>query len=137
MSWLRGDAAQARSYGEVAAAAYAHVLEGWEQAGEREQVMILRAYGLAYAGRVNEAVAEAGRALAFEQQLGLRDAYLPFIFARIYDLTTTPEPAIDSTKKTLRRRDFYSRGWLRIDGTLAPLRTNPRFQRLVASDPPS
>ena len=52
VSWLRADAAQARSYGEVAAAAYAHVLEGWGQAGEREQVMILRAYGLAYAGRV-------------------------------------------------------------------------------------
>ena len=137
VSWLRGDAAQARSYGEVAAAAYAHVLEGWEQAGEREQVMILRAYGLAYAGRVNEAIAEAGRALAFEQQLGLRNAYLPFIFARIYVLANRPEPAIDQLEETLRRRDFFSRGWLRIDGTFAPLRTNPRFQRLVASDPPS
>ena len=137
VSWLRGDAAQARSYGEVAAAAYAQVLEGWEQAGEREQVMILRAYGLAYAGRVNEAIAEAGRALAFEQQLGLRNAYLPLIFARIYVLANRPEPAIDQLEETLRRRDFFSRGWLRIDGTFAPLRTNPRFQRLVASDPPS
>ena len=137
VSWLRGDAAQARSYGEVAAAAYGQVLEGWEQAGEREQVMILRAYGLAYAGRVNEAIAEAGRALAFEQQLGLRNAYLPFIFARIYVLANRPEPAIDQLEETLRRRDFFSRGWLRIDGTFAPLRTNPRFQRLVASGPPS
>ena len=137
VSWLRGDAAQARSYGEVAAAAYAQVLEGWGQAGEREQVMILRGYGLAYAGRVNEAIAEAGRALAFEQQLGLRNAYLPLIFARIYVLANRPEPAIDQLEETLRRRDFFSRGWLRIDGTFAPLRTNPRFQRLVASDPPS
>ena len=48
-----------------------------------------------------------------------------------------PEPAMDQLEKTLRRRDFYSRGWLRIDCTFAPLSTNPRFQRLVASDPPS
>ena len=99
VSWLRGDAAQARSYGEVAAAAYAQVLEGWEQAGEREQVMILRAYGLAYAGRVNEAIAEAGRALAFEQQLGLRNAYLPFIFARIYVLANRPSRRSTSSKR--------------------------------------
>ena len=137
VSWLRGDAAQARSYGEMAAAAYANVLEGWGQAGEREQVMILRAYGLAYAGRTNEAIAEAGRAMAFERQVGLRNAYLSLIFARIEVLANRPEPAIDQLEETLRRRDFYSRGWLRIDGTLAPLRTNPRFQRLVASDPPS
>ncbi len=48
-----------------------------------------------------------------------------------------PGPAMDQLEETPRRRDFYSRGWRRIDGTIAPLRTNPRFQRLVASDPPS
>ena len=137
VSWLRGDGAQARSYGEVAATSYAQVQEGWGQAVDREQVMILGAYGLALAGRSNEAITEAGRAMAFEQQFGLRNAYMPFIFARIYVLANRPEPAIDQLEETLRRRDFYSRGWLRIDSTFAPLRTNPRFQRLVASDPPS
>jgi tetratricopeptide (TPR) repeat protein len=137
VSWLRGDGARARSYGEVAAATYAQVQEGWGQAVDREQVMILRAYGLALAGRSHDAIPEAGRAMAFEQQLGLRNAYMPFIFARIYVLANRPEPAIDQLEETLRRRDFYSRGWLRIDSTFAPLRTNPRFQRLVASDPPS
>jgi predicted Zn-dependent protease len=99
--------------------------------------MILRAYGLAYAGRTNEAIGEAERALALERQLGLRNAYLPLVFARIYVLANRPEQAMDQLDETLRRRDFYSRGWLRIDSTFAPLRTNPRFQRLVASDPPS
>jgi TolB-like protein len=137
VSWLRRDLAQARSYGELASAGYAHLLEGWAQAVDREQVMILRAYGLAYAGRTNEAIGEAERALALERQLGLRNAYLPLVFARIYVLANRPEQAMDQLDETLRRRDFYSRGWLRIDSTFAPLRTNPRFQRLVASDPPS
>jgi serine/threonine-protein kinase len=130
-SWLRGDGAQARSYGEVAATSYAQVLEGWAQAVDREQVMILRAYGLALAGRSKEAIGEAGQAMTHERQLGLRNPYLPFIFARIYVLANQPEPAIDQLEETLRRRDFYSRDWMRIDGTFAPLRTNPRFQRLV------
>jgi TolB-like protein len=132
-SWLRRDEAQARSYGEIAAAAYSQVLEGWAQAGEREQVMVLRAYGLAYAGRTGEAIAEAGRALELERQLGLRNAYLPFIFARINVLANKPGDAIDQLEETLRRRDFFSREWLRVDSTFAPLRANPRFQRLVSS----
>ena len=136
-SWLRGDVAQARSYGEVAAAAYAQLLEGWAQAVDREQVMILRGYALAFAGRNKEAIAEAEQGMALERKLGLRNAYLPLIFARIYVLANRPDSAIDQLEETLRRRDFYSREWLRIDTTFAPLRTNPRFQRLVASAPPS
>jgi len=132
-SWLRRDRMQARSYGEAAAAAYSQVLESWAQAGDREQVMILRAYGLAYAGRTAEAIALAGKALALERQLGLRNAYLSFIFARIYVLANKPDEAIDQLEETLRRRDFYSRDWLRIDTTFAPLRANPRFQRLVST----
>lgn len=106
-SWLRHDGAQTRSYGEVAAAAYGQLLEGWAQAGDREEVMILRAYSLAYAGRGGEAIAEAERALALERQLGLRNAYLSFIFARICVLANTPDEAIDQLEETLRRRDFF------------------------------
>ena len=74
------------------------------------------------------------RALALERQLGLRNAYLSFIFfARIYVLANKPDEAIDQLEETLRRRDFFSRGWLRIDSTFTPLRANPRFQRLVSS----
>jgi serine/threonine-protein kinase len=132
-SWLRHDGTQARSYGEVAAAEYSQLLKGWAQAADREQVMILRAYGLAYAGRTGEAIEEAGRALVLERQLGLRNPYLPFIFARISVLANRPDEAVNQLEETLRRRGPYSREWLRIDPTFAPLRTNPRFQRLVSS----
>ena len=132
-SWLRRDEPRARSYGEVAATAYAQHLENWGQAVDREQVMILRAYSLAYAGRARDAIAEAERALAFERQRGLRNAYLPLIFARINVLANRPDAAVDQLEETLRRRDFFSRDWLRIDSTFAPLRAHPRFQRLVSS----
>ena len=133
-SWLRRDEPQARSYGQAAATAYAQHLENWGQAVDREQVIILRAYGLAFAGRAGDAITEAGRALALERQLRLRNAYLPFIFARINVLANRPDAALDQLEETLRRRDFYSREWLRIDSTFAPLRANPRFQRLVSSN---
>jgi eukaryotic-like serine/threonine-protein kinase len=133
-SWLRHDQPQARSYGQLAATAYEQHLESWGQAVDREQVIVLRAYSLAYAGRAGDAIAEAGRALALERQLGLRNAYLPFIFARINVLANRPDAALDQLEETLRRRDFFSREWLRIDSTFAPLRANPRFQRLVSSN---
>ena len=107
---FRGNINPSRAYGELASAGYAHLLEGWAQAVDREQVMILRAYGLAYAGRTNEAIGEAERALALERQLGLRNAYLPLVVARIYVLANRPEQAMDQLDETLRRRDFYSRG---------------------------
>ena len=84
-----------------------------------------------------EAIAEAEQGMALERKLGLRNAYLPFIFARIYVLANRPDSAIDQLEETIRRRDFYSRDWLRIDTTFAPLRTNPQFQRLISSVPPS
>jgi hypothetical protein len=59
--------------------------------------------------------------------------YLPFVFARLNVLANRPEQAVDQLEETLRRRDFYSPGCLRIDSTFAPLRASPRFQRLLSS----
>jgi eukaryotic-like serine/threonine-protein kinase len=133
-SWLRGEAVQARSYGETAVAAWTRLLDTWGSSADREQVMILRAYSLAYAGKPTIAVAGAERALAFERQLGLKNAYLPFVFARICVLAGRHDQAIDQLEEVLRRRDDFSRAWMRIDGTLAPLRNNARFMRLVSDD---
>jgi len=135
-SWLRGDVARSRSYGETAAAEYVRLLEGWGKAAEREQVMVLHAFALAYAGQSGSAIAEAERALALERQLGLRDAYMPFIFARICVLAGKHDQAVEQLEETLRRRDFFTRAWFRIDSTFKPLRDHPRFRQLVSEKSP-
>ena len=65
-----------------------------------------------------------------------RDAYFgPYLqhqLARIYLLVGEPEKALDRLEPLLKMPYSLSPGWLRIDPTFAPLRGNPRFQRLVS-----
>jgi TolB-like protein/Tfp pilus assembly protein PilF len=131
-SWIRGDSAGARSYGNTAAAEYARLIDGWGKAAELEQIIVLRAFALAYAGQSSVAIAEAQHALAVERQVGVRNAYLPFIFARVYVLAGKYDQAVEQLEEAIRRRDFYTRAWFQIDPTFKPLRNHPRFRRLVS-----
>jgi hypothetical protein len=67
-----------------------------------------------------------------------RDAYsgpyYPLQLARIYLLVGEPEKALDQLEPLLRIPYYLSPGWLRIDPTFAPLKGNPRFERLVAGE---
>ena len=66
-----------------------------------------------------------------------RDAYSgPYIqpqLARIYLLVGEPEKALDQLEPLLRIPYYLSPGWLRIDPTFDPLRSHPRFKKLVAA----
>jgi hypothetical protein len=57
---------------------------------------------------------------------------LQHLLARIYVLVGEPEKAIDQLESLLKIPTFLSPGWLKIDPNFDPLRSNPRFQRLVA-----
>ena len=50
---------------------------------------------------------------------------------RIYLLVGEPEKALDQLESLLKIPYTLSPGWLKIDPTFAPLRGNPRFERLV------
>lgn len=50
---------------------------------------------------------------------------------RIYLLVGEPEKALDQLEPLLKIPYYLSPGWLKIDPTFAPLRGNPRFERLV------
>ena len=61
--------------------------------------------------------------------------YIQHQLARICILVGQPEQALDQLEPLLRVPYLLSPGWLRIDPTFDPLRSNPRFQRLVAATP--
>jgi serine/threonine-protein kinase len=90
---------------------------------------------LAYAGRRAEAMEVATRVLSLPMLV--RHAYMRDIVqqgvALIYTRVGQQDKAIDLLDTLLRRNDYpLTTAWLRTDPTLAPLRGNARFERLIA-----
>jgi hypothetical protein len=52
--------------------------------------------------------------------------------ARIYTVVGEQEKALDHLESLLKMPYYLSPAWLKIDPNFAPLRSNPRFQKLVA-----
>ncbi len=128
---LRGDQARARAYAESSRVAFEEQLK---DAPEDPTVSIGLATALAYLGRKAEAVREGERGLALlpVSRDAYSGAYNQHQLARIYLLVGEPEKALDQLEPLLKTPYYLSPGWLRIDPTFAPLRGNPRFEKLVA-----
>ncbi len=128
---LRGNVAQARVYADSARLAMEEQLRATPGDGQRH---VFRGLALAYLGRKAEAITEGERAVALwpisrDAYLG---AYIQHQLVRIYLLVGEPEKALDQLEPLLRMPYYLSPGWLRIDPTFAPLKGNPRFEKLVA-----
>jgi tetratricopeptide (TPR) repeat protein len=96
---------------------------------------VIRGLALAYLGRKAEAIAEGKRGVALWpiSRDAYQGAYIQHQLARIYLLVGEPEKALDQLEPLLKIPYYLSPGWLRIDPTFAPLKGNPRFERLVAA----
>jgi len=130
-SWLAKDAAATRSFAERAVAAMAEQLK---VAPDDPQLHALHGWALAFAGRKEEAIAEGKRGLALRppERDSVQGPYFLQTLARIYTLTGEQEKAIDTLESLVKLHYWVSPGWLSIDPNFDPLRSNPRFQKLVA-----
>ena len=58
--------------------------------------------------------------------------YYQQLMARIYMITGEQDKAVEILESILKVPYYLTPAWLAIDPTWAPLRGNPRFQRLIA-----
>ncbi|HEU5042314.1 MAG TPA: tetratricopeptide repeat protein, partial [Gemmatimonadales bacterium] len=128
---LRGDPEKVRAYADSARISLQEQLRATPRDA---QIHVLLGTALAYLGRRDEAVSEGRQAIALlpVSKDAHTGAYVQHQLARIYLLVGEPERALDQLEPLLTIPYYLSPGWLRIDPTFAPLRGNPRFERLVA-----
>ena len=127
---LRGNQALTRVYADSARLAFEEQLRATPDDGQRH---VFRGLTLAYMGRKAEAIAEGKRAVALWpiSRDSYNGAYVQHQLVRIYLLVGEPEKALDQLEPLLKMPYYLSPGWLRIDPTFAPLKGNPRFERLI------
>jgi serine/threonine-protein kinase len=129
--WQQGNRSRTRAYADSARVAFEAQLR---ETPEDDQLHALHGLALAYLGRKAEAIQEGERAVALRPIA--RDAfngpYDQHQFVRIYIVVGELEKALDLLEPLLKIPYYLTPAWLKIDPNFAPLRGNPRFQRLVA-----
>jgi eukaryotic-like serine/threonine-protein kinase len=129
---LRGDRVRSRIYADSARLTYEAVLRQSPQDAQSHAE-----YGLvlAYLGRKADAIREAeqARTLAPIAQDGYSGPYYQHLAVRTYLQVGEPDKALDLLEPLLKIPYMLSPGWLKIDPNFNSLRTNPRFQALIAA----
>jgi hypothetical protein len=91
---------------------------------------VLAGLALAYAGRAR--FGRACRTIGLERGIGFDRLYLTHQLCRIHMLNGDRKQALDLLEQLLTTPYMLSPGWLRVDPNFAPLRGDPRFEKLAA-----
>jgi hypothetical protein len=127
-----GDSTRSRAYADSAVSAYDAMLARWGNRRDRGQIEVTRALSLALAGRLLEARAAADHAGSLQPLgSGLQSPYIAYVRSRIDVMAGDSAAAVARLRSLLDQPGQQSRGWFRIDRTLAPLRGDPEFEALL------
>ena len=127
---LHGDQTRARAYADSARIDFEAQLRATPNDA---QLHALHGVVLAYLGQKDEAIREGLRGVELNPVSKDRfgGPYIQLQLVRIYLLAGEPEKALDLLEPLLKIPYHLTPGWLRIDPTFDPLRSNPRFRKLV------
>jgi eukaryotic-like serine/threonine-protein kinase len=131
--WLRGDRARARIYADSARIGFEDNIRATP---DDPQQHVLLGLALAYLGRKADAIREGQRGVELRpiSKDAFAGPYMQHQLVRIYLLTGELDKALDLLEPLLKIPYSLSPGLLRIDPTFAPLKGNPRFEKLAAGN---